>query len=149
MRHMLVGPNISLITCRQQTQADIAWGLCGVSSAVVSSSAISNKTREINYLFPLYIYPTEGQEHLGLAREPNLSKGFVEATGSSLGLKFDSDGSSDLRESFGPDDVFNYIYALLHSPQYRHRYADFLKSDFPRVLLTSDQSLFVHPRSPW
>ena len=78
-----------------------------------------------------------------MAREPNLGKGLVEAIGSSLGLEFISDGSGNLQESFGPDDVFNYIYAVLHSPQYRHRYADFLKSDFPRVPLTGDRSLFA------
>ncbi|MCL5671668.1 MAG: transposase, partial [Acidobacteria bacterium] len=44
--------------------------------------------------------------------------------------------------TFGPEDVFNYIYAVLHSPTYRARYAEFLKSDFPRVPLTSDVSLF-------
>ena len=143
MRHMLAGPNLGLITCRQQTQAGIAWSLCGVSRVIVESAVISNKTREINYLSPLYTYPTEAQEHLGLAREPNLGKGFVEAIGSSLGFEFISDGSGNLQESFGPDDVFNYIYAVLHSPQYRHRYTNFLKSDFPRVPLTGDRSLFA------
>ena len=91
---------------------------------------------------PLYTYPTEGQEHLGLAREPNLAKGFLEAIGSFLGLDFEPDGPGDLRTSFGPDDVFHYIYAMLHSLEYRRRYADFLKSDFPRVPLTGDRSLF-------
>ena len=44
--------------------------------------------------------------------------------------------------TFGPEDVFNYIYAIFHSPTYRSRYAEFLKSDFPRVPLTSDVNLF-------
>ncbi|HZO99007.1 MAG TPA: type ISP restriction/modification enzyme, partial [Terriglobia bacterium] len=44
--------------------------------------------------------------------------------------------------SFGPEDIFNYIYAVFHSPTYRTRYAEFLKSDFPRVPLTSDVTLF-------
>ena len=43
---------------------------------------------------------------------------------------------------FGPEDVFYYIYAILHSPTYRERYAEFLKIDFPRVPLTSDPALF-------
>ena len=43
------------------------------------------------------------------------------------------DGRGDLDATFGPEDVFHYIYAVLHSPEYRRRYADFLKSDFPRV----------------
>ena len=44
--------------------------------------------------------------------------------------------------TFGPEDVFHYIYAVLHSPTYRSRYAEFLKIDFPRVPLTSDVKLF-------
>jgi predicted helicase len=44
--------------------------------------------------------------------------------------------------TFGPEDVFNYMYAVFYSPTYRTRYAEFLKSDFPRVPLTSDVNLF-------
>ncbi len=42
-----------------------------------------------------------------------------------------------------PEDIFHYIYAVLHSPEYRRRYADFLKSDFPRIPLTSNRALFA------
>ncbi|MCK4594591.1 hypothetical protein KAU45_08815 [bacterium] len=38
--------------------------------------------------------------------------------------------------------MFYYIYAVLHSPTYRSRYAVFLKIDFPRVPLTDDKKLF-------
>jgi hypothetical protein len=44
--------------------------------------------------------------------------------------------------TFGPEDVFDYIYAVFHSPTYRTRYAEFLKIDFPRVPLTSNVELF-------
>jgi predicted helicase len=47
-----------------------------------------------------------------------------------------------LAQTFGPEDVFHYLYAVLHAPTYRTRYADFLKIDFPRVPLTSDAELF-------
>jgi len=50
-----------------------------------------------------------------------------------------------LKKTFGPEDVFNYIYAVFYSPTYRTRYAEFLKSDFPRVPLTSDVNLFRSP----
>ena len=39
--------------------------------------------------------------------------------------------------------IFGYFYAILHSPTYRSRYAEFLKIDFPRIPLTSDKSLFA------
>ncbi len=44
--------------------------------------------------------------------------------------------------SFGPRDLFDWIYAVLHSPAYRSRYADYLKSDFARVPLPGSAALF-------
>jgi len=41
-----------------------------------------------------------------------------------------------------PEDIFNYIYAVFHSPGYRSRYAEFLKIDFPRLPLTKNFELF-------
>ncbi len=41
-----------------------------------------------------------------------------------------------------PEAIFYYIYAIFHSPTYRQRYAEFLKIDFPRVPLTSNNKLF-------
>ncbi|MCA9360115.1 N-6 DNA methylase, partial [Candidatus Kaiserbacteria bacterium] len=32
-----------------------------------------------------------------------------------------------------PEDILDYIYAVLHSPSYREKYKEFLKIDFPRV----------------
>ena len=141
MRHMLAGPNVGLCIGRAgQVIGSKAWDVCLVSDSPTDFNLFR---RGGNCLFPLYTYPTEGQEHLGLCREPNLDKGFLEAIGTSLGLEFISDGFGDLQQTFGPDDVLNYIYAVLHSPEYRRRYADFLKSDFPRIPLISDPTLFA------
>ena len=137
MRHILAGPNLGIITTRQ-CQRD--WSVL-VSNTIIGHKALA--AYDINWLFPLYTYPTEGQKRLGLERQANLDKEFVEAVGSSLDFEFVSYGSGDLRESFGPEDVLRYIYAVLYSPEYRRRYADFLKSDFPKVPMTSDRSLFA------
>ena len=45
-------------------------------------------------------------------------------------------------QTFGPEDIFYYAYAVFHSPIYRTRYAEFLKIDFARLPLTSDKGLF-------
>ena len=55
--------------------------------------------------------------------------------------------SQNLTKHFGifgakPEDIFHYIYAVFHSPGYRHRYFEFLKIDFPRLPLTGDLDLF-------
>ena len=75
--------------------------------------------------------------------QANLSQEFVEEVGFTTGLEFISDGAGDFEATFGPEDVFYYIYALLHSPEYRRRYADFLKSDFPHIPLTGNRKLFA------
>ena len=51
-------------------------------------------------------------------------------------------GRGDLESTFGPEDVLHYIYAVLHSPSYRERYAQFLRADFPRIPLPSDLGQF-------
>ncbi len=44
--------------------------------------------------------------------------------------------------TFSPEDVFHFIYAVLHSPTYRTRYAEFLKIDFARIPLPGGPEVF-------
>ncbi len=44
--------------------------------------------------------------------------------------------------SFEPLEILGYIYALLYSPNYRKRYEDFLKADYPKILFTKNKDLF-------
>ena len=146
MRHMLEGDNFGLISCRQLSQAGVEWGHCGVTRSVIESCAISNKTREINYLYPLYTYPSERSIEQGLyqrgERQPNLAPAFTAELERRLSLSFVTDGKGDLQETVGPEDVLHYIYAVFHSPTYRERYDQFLRADFPRVPLVDDLELF-------
>lgn len=41
-----------------------------------------------------------------------------------------------------PEDIFDYVYAVLHSPSYRTKYKEFLKIDFPRVPYPKDKDQF-------
>jgi len=59
-----------------------------------------------------------------------------------LNMQFVQDGKGNLQTTFGPEDIFHYMYAVFHSPAYRERYAEFLKIDFPRLPLTSNVDLF-------
>jgi predicted helicase len=34
---------------------------------------------------------------------------------------------------YTPEEILGYIYAVLHAPAYRTRYAEFLRIDFPRI----------------
>lgn len=52
------------------------------------------------------------------------------------------DGRGDLDTTFGPRDLFGWIYAILHSPSYRSRYGIYLKTDFPHIPLPGCSTLF-------
>ena len=72
-----------------------------------------------------------------------MDKDFVDEFADKLGMAFVSDGKGDLKKTFGPEDLFGYIYGVFHSPGYRKRYAESLKIDFPRVPMTGDTKLFT------
>ncbi len=74
-------------------------------------------------------------------RIPNLNPEFLRAFAARLGLRFVAEASGEA-DTFSPEDIFHYAYAIFHSPQYRERYAEFLKIDFPRLPLTSSAPLF-------
>ncbi|MCT7991864.1 type ISP restriction/modification enzyme [Laspinema olomoucense] len=96
-----------------------------------------------SYIFPLYLYPeTQVEIDMGMVRQPNLTSAFIQDFSTRLNLKFVPDGKEDNEQTVGPEDIFNYLYALFYSPIYRSRYAEFLKIDFPRLPITSNPSLF-------
>ena len=110
--------NLGLLTCRQQNQTGFYHVF--VTDKISDSDAVSNKTKERGFLFPLYIYSDDG------TRTPNFSPKFIEF----ISKKYDKELS--------PEETFYYIYAILHSPEYRNKYAEFLQSDFPRIPFVDD-----------
>jgi predicted helicase len=140
MRHML-RDNIALCITRQLSADEFRHVF--VANCLVDRDPLSLTTRERAHIFPLYLYPAEGEMQLGEGhRHPNLNLGFIKTISEKLRLTFVEDGKGDLEKTFGPQDIFNYVYAVFHSPTYRTRYAEFLKIDFPRLPLTSDKKLF-------
>jgi len=75
-------------------------------------------------------------------RSSNISHVFVKTFSEKINMHSIPDGKGDLQQNFGPEDIFNYMYAIFHSSTYRKRYAEFLKVDFPRLPLTSNINLF-------
>ena len=140
MPHMLAGWNQALCIGRAgQVIGSRVWDVL-FSSTFPSDFNLFR--RGGNCLFPLYLYPGVGKADRALfsrwaegkdGRTPNLDSGFVEQIAAATELRFVSDGRGDLRNTFGPEDVFAYIYMVFHSPGYRGRYEAQLKLDFPRV----------------
>ena len=46
------------------------------------------------------------------------------------------------KTEYSIERIINYIYAILHSPTYRTKYAEFLKRDFPGIPFTPDKKIF-------
>lgn len=149
----MLRPNLALLAMRQiALQEECSHFL---ATDVPSIDRVFYSDKGAASVFPLYLYPAdESQTHQKElhstspwqsgkdGRTPNLSPAFITDAEARLGLKFISDGAGDLKQTFGPEDIFHYIYAVFHSPTYRQRYAEFLKIDFPRLPLTRDAKLF-------
>lgn len=138
MQHMF-NPNIALLCFRRIRETiDLPFF---IATGLIDKTIMSSKDNAT--VFPLYLYPKEGDMFATTERTPNLSNDFIKDVEQQLGLTFVPDGTGDLSQTIGPEDIFHYIYAVFHNPTYRQRYAEFLKIDFPRVPLTSDKELFV------
>lgn len=59
----------------------------------------------------------------------------------SLQIAIGEAGSGD-ENYFTPEDLFDYIYAVLHSLSYRQKYKEFLKIDFPRIPFDVSKDVF-------
>ena len=97
-----------------------------------------------DYIAPLYLYPeTNAQQIIGQTAErtPNLNTDIIKQIAEKLGLTFTNEKETT-ENTFAPIDILDYIYAVLHSPNYREKYKEFLKIDFPRVPYPKDQNTF-------
>lgn len=107
------------------------------------SSIISSAIPDLNSMeagaqcFPLYIYDEEAAKD----KENSTSDMFSEPCEAAPRKRRDAITNEGLKhfqdayvgESITKEDVFYYVYGLLHSPDYRERYADNLSKELPRI----------------
>ncbi len=138
--HLLAGSNLALIARRQMLPSqpcNYFW----ITDDLTLDGVIRSDNRGSESIFPLYNWTTgdDGRSE----QRPNLAASFVEDLAEAVGCCPIMDATGDLIKTFGPLDVLHYIYALFHSDEYRTRYADLLRADFPRVLLPGSRELFA------
>src|SRR5436305_14153741 len=113
MRPFLTDGNLGLVAPRQARERGAAF---------VTDRMIAHKTvaaYDINSVFPLWRAP-EGLFGAADGRgAPNVSGALLAALAAAYG------------EPPSPAAVLAYVYAVLHSPQYRRKYAPFLLGGFP------------------
>ena len=124
MRHF-EKDNIGLLACKQASTGKFGYFVTkGITDGNYTGTA---RLFGAGLVFPLYVL----KEREGKVRfVPNLNETILGKIEKAIG------------EAINPQELFDYIYAILHSPRYRERYKEFLKIDFPRIPFPSDASVY-------
>jgi hypothetical protein len=134
MRHMLAGENLGLCVGRAgQVVGGETWNLA-YCSLHPEDANLFYRGGSVN--FPLYLYPDISKKDLFSHLRTSSERSF----------NLNPQIIAVLKTAYGkepmPEDIFYYIYAVLYAETYREKYAEFLKTDFPRIPFTADFSLF-------
>ncbi|MBP6472373.1 MAG: hypothetical protein KBE23_06635 [Chloroflexi bacterium] len=136
MNHMDGKKNLGLITTRQVPNGSFCH-------AFVTRNYIEMKTgshdRGTN-LFPLYLNNRSTVFRFSESQSLNFSERFLRDLFNKLEIR--PRKGLIFPDGIVPEDVFQYIYAVLYSPTFRDFYADSLKVNFPYIPLTSNLLLF-------
>lgn len=132
MQHMLAIENLALSLVRS-TEIMGGYEHVFVSNLLTTHHTVSIK--EVNYHFPLWLQD-------GKAKKPNFPHTMIVALQSTLDLTTSDYRPEDSTAPLHAEKIFHYIYAVLHSPAYRQRYAAFLRTDFPRIPMPGSRKVF-------
>ncbi|CAN5474422.1 hypothetical protein BH11PSE7_BH11PSE7_00070 [soil metagenome] len=133
MGQMAEGKNIALSVCKQL--AALPWEHVLLTNSVQDDSYVSNRTKERTYMFPVW-------SESGKNRTANFSHSFLDTFKSALNLAAADYRPEVTTAPLHAEKIFHYIYAILHSPAYRQRYAAFLRTDFPRIPIPGSLAMF-------
>ena len=141
-RHLLAGENFGLNIGRAGQVIDQGqWNIVFCTRSVTEFNLFR---RGGNSLFPLWLYEdgafSQGMWETAERKHLNIKPTFLKALAQRLSIP--TAGQYGVPCGLTPEDIFQYAYAVFHSPGYRSRYAEFLKIDFPRLPLTGNLELF-------
>lgn len=147
MQHFLKSNNIGLITVNR-VPSNQNPPYVFIAKSLIVNGTIRSDSVSIDSILPLYVYPNNNQSDLldNKKRTPNLDMNLVKQLIANVGeyTWINDHVEKDLsdKRKVSPLDILDYVYATLHSPSYREKYKDFLKSDFPRVPVARDRDGF-------
>lgn len=132
MRNLQKG-NIAICLIKINSSADGLFKVL-VTSGITDKTLLSSKDN--TNVFPLYIYKDNNNAK---ERIVNFNKDLYEDIAKRLNYQPCYDDNMLIDSTLAhdgvlyPQELFDYIYAVLHAPSYRERYKEFLKIDFPRI----------------
>lgn len=134
--------NAGLIICRQgQAVGGDEWNVVFTCKSLTDQNIYR---RGGGTIFPLYLY-SENNKQQTLEdipeKRPNLNQKIVDDITKKIHLIFTVE-KEDTVDTFSPIDILDYIYAVLHSPTYRKKYKEFLKTDFPKIPYPKGKNTF-------
>lgn len=125
---------------------NIVIGVSGSVSRSAYSVFISDHVASLHAVdmvgsqyFPLYLYDDpEEQDSPAEAQQPELFAGKAKQVVRQRRDAITDEGLAHFQaaypgEAIAREDIFYYVYGLLHSPDYRERFADNLGKDLPRI----------------
>ncbi len=142
MRHMLE-ENISLCFMRQVSISE------SYTHVLISEHMVDNRTffssKGIIQQAPLYLYPERKEKKKNpliqmMMFEPEVK---YQVKQPNINSQLFEELKKNFKKEVTPEEIFYYIYSVLYSNTYRTKYAEFLKTDFPRVPFTKDYKVFV------
>lgn len=113
----------------------------GIGGTKDTTTIITSVTPDINCLdavtqcFPLYYYEEREKQNPGLFDVAGKSE-YIQRDGVSDFIL--ERARSMYGNTIGKEDIFYYVYGLLHSPEYREKFANDLKKMLPRLPLVED-----------
>ncbi len=120
----------------------------------INTIAITDKIVDINFyrrggeqVMPLYLKNTESSKD----RSPKKNKKDSQANTDSKQEQWVENFTPEFREfidskyneHFSPEQILGYIYAVLFHKDYREKYIDFLKIDFPKIPFVESKEKFL------
>ncbi|MCU7192159.1 type ISP restriction/modification enzyme [Turicibacter sanguinis] len=136
MKNIAYHGNIGLCLMRQFFQ-DTTYNHVFVSKYCIDERTLYSN-RGGTYFFPLYIYDEQETNR----RKYNFNANIVEKIQECIGMIL-TDAERMDNNKFQGEDLIAYIYAILHSNEYRKLYNDFLKYDFPKIIYPVNKEMFV------
>jgi predicted helicase len=109
-KHLINNTNVALVTSRQFGSGK--HFICFLTDKLIE---ISSQPFAPYNVRPLYIYHDDG------TKTANFDHRILKKLMSNITITYE------------PEDILDYIYAVLNTPRYREEYSEFLKIDFPRL----------------